>query len=53
MFDPYFTIKDAVFIVFSFLLFIYFVGFYPNYLSHPDNYIPADSLVTPTHIVPE
>jgi len=29
------------------------VFFSPNYLGHPDNYIPADPLVTPLHIVPE
>ena len=29
------------------------VFFYPNYLNHSDNYIPADPLVTPSHIVPE
>jgi ubiquinol-cytochrome c reductase cytochrome b subunit len=31
----------------------FFIFFYPDLLGHPDNYIPADSLVTPTHIVPE
>jgi len=35
------------------MLFIYFVCFDPVYLGHPDNFIPANSLVTPTHIVPE
>ena len=30
-----------------------FVFFMPNYLGHPDNYIEADPLVTPAHIVPE
>ena len=29
------------------------VFFAPNFLGHPDNYIPADPLVTPAHIVPE
>ena len=29
------------------------VGFMPNYLGHPDNYIEANPLVTPAHIVPE
>jgi len=29
------------------------VGFMPNYLGHPDNYIPANPLATPAHIVPE
>jgi len=30
-----------------------FVFFYPNYLGHSDNYIPANPLVTPAHILPE
>jgi len=30
-----------------------FVFFFPNYLGHPDNYILANPLVTPNHIVPE
>lgn len=53
MFHPYFTFKDffAIFVVF--FVFLAFVGFAPNYLSHPDNYIPADALTTPAHIVPE
>jgi len=29
------------------------VFFFPNLLGHPDNYIRADALVTPKHIVPE
>ena len=52
-FYPYFFLKD----LFSYLVFltIYFfvVFFYPNLMSHPDNYIKANPLVTPTHIVPE
>mgnify|MGYP000636529109 CR=1 FL=1 len=52
-FYPYFVIKDT-FAFFSFLLiFILFVFYFPNVLGHPDNYIPADSLHTPAHIVPE
>jgi ubiquinol-cytochrome c reductase cytochrome b subunit len=34
-------------------VFAYFVFYMPNYLGHPDNYIPADPLKTPAHIVPE
>jgi ubiquinol-cytochrome c reductase cytochrome b subunit len=30
-----------------------FLFFYPNLLGHPDNYIPANPMVTPAHIVPE
>jgi ubiquinol-cytochrome c reductase cytochrome b subunit len=52
-FHPYFTIKDLVGFVVFFLIFGYFLFFYPNALGHPDNYIPANPLVTPTHIVPE
>ena len=36
-----------------FAFFFIFVFFYPNVLGHTDNYIPANPLVTPTHIVPE
>jgi ubiquinol-cytochrome c reductase cytochrome b subunit len=37
------------------LLAVFFaiVGFMPNYLGHPDNYIEANALATPAHIVPE
>ena len=52
-FHPYFTIKDMVGFVGFFLVFGYFLFFYPNALGHPDNYIPANPMVTPAHIVPE
>ena len=52
-FHPYFTIKDLVGFVAFFLVFGYFLFFYPNSLGHPDNYIPANPMVTPAHIVPE
>jgi ubiquinol-cytochrome c reductase cytochrome b subunit len=52
-FYPYFVTKDA-FAFFSFLLvFATFVFYFPNTLNHPDNYIPADPLHTPAHVVPE
>jgi len=52
-FHPYYTAKDA-FGLFVFLtIFCLFVFYMPNALGHPDNYIPADPLVTPAHIVPE
>jgi len=35
------------------LVFTYFVCFAPNALGHTDNYIKANPMVTPTHIVPE
>ena len=52
-FHPYFTVKDLVGFVAFFLVFGYFLFFYPNALGHPDNYIPANPMVTPPHIVPE
>jgi len=52
-FHPYYTAKDA-FGLGVFLVFFAAVVFYiPNYMGHPDNYIPADPLATPAHIVPE
>ncbi len=52
-FHPYYTVKDFFGIGVFLLVFAYFVFYAPNYLGHPDNYIPADPLVTPAHIVPE
>ena len=52
-FHPYFTIKDLVGFTIFFLVFGYFLFFHPNSLGHPDNYIPANPMVTPAHIVPE
>ncbi len=52
-FHPYYTSKDTVGIAAFGLLFAWFVFFMPNALGHPDNYIPADPLATPAHIVPE
>nr|NP_038169.1 apocytochrome b [Synura synuroidea]AAF36935.1 apocytochrome b [Synura synuroidea] len=52
-FYPYFYVKDLF--AFFVVMFFYFlvVFYYPNALGHPDNYIPANPLVTPPHIVPE
>ena len=52
-FTPYATIKDALGVVLFFLVFAWFVFYLPDFLGHPDNYIRADSLKTPAHIVPE
>ncbi|QGZ34386.1 cytochrome b [Stappia indica] len=52
-FHPYYTIKDLFAIVVFMILFAYFVFYIPNFLGHADNYIEADPLVTPAHIVPE
>ena len=52
-FTPYATLKDALGLSVFLLVFAWFVFYMPNYLGHPDNYIPADALKTPAHIVPE
>ncbi len=52
-FHPYFTSKDFVGFLWLFLFLGMFVFFMPNSMGHPDNYIPANPLVTPHHIVPE
>ena len=52
-FHPYYTSKDFYFFGLFFLVFAAFIFFAPNYLGHPDNYLPADPMVTPAHIVPE
>ncbi|MBE2277068.1 MAG: cytochrome b N-terminal domain-containing protein, partial [Rhodobacteraceae bacterium] len=52
-FWPYFVIKDLYALVVVLAVFFAVVGFMPNYLGHPDNYIEANPLVTPEHIVPE
>ncbi|MCG8505014.1 MAG: cytochrome b/b6 [Sphingomonadales bacterium] len=52
-FHPYYTVKDAFGVAVFLLVLCFFVFYAPNYLGHPDNYIPADPLNTPAHIVPE
>jgi ubiquinol-cytochrome c reductase cytochrome b subunit len=52
-FHPYYTVKDFFGFGVFFLLFFYMVFFAPNYLGHADNYIEANPMVTPPHIVPE
>jgi len=52
-FHPYYTVKDGFAISVFLILFATFVFFNPNALGHADNYIPANPLVTPAHIVPE
>jgi ubiquinol-cytochrome c reductase cytochrome b subunit len=52
-FTPFATVKDAFAMLVFLLVFAYFVFYMPNYLGHPDNYIEADPLKTPAHIVPE
>jgi quinol-cytochrome oxidoreductase complex cytochrome b subunit len=52
-FHPYYTVKDAFGLCVFFIFYGAFVFFAPNVLGHSENYIPADPLVTPPHIVPE
>jgi ubiquinol-cytochrome c reductase cytochrome b subunit len=52
-FHPYYTIKDSVGMCVYLMVFACLVFFAPNYLGHPDNYIPANPLSTPAEIVPE
>jgi quinol-cytochrome oxidoreductase complex cytochrome b subunit len=53
VFYPYFLIKD-VFAFSCFLIFFAsFIFYYPNLFNHFDNYIPANPLKTPAHVVPE
>ena len=52
-FHPYYTYKDFFGFGIFFMIFAWFVFFSPNSLGHPDNYIPANPMVTPAHIVPE
>ena len=52
-FYPYFYVKDLFGLFIFILVFSFFVIYAPNYMGHPDNYIEANPLVTPAHIVPE
>jgi quinol-cytochrome oxidoreductase complex cytochrome b subunit len=52
-FHPYYTVKDGFAILVFLILFATFVFYNPNILGHADNYIPANPLSTPAHIVPE
>jgi ubiquinol-cytochrome c reductase cytochrome b subunit len=52
-FHPYVTVKDLYAFLVFILVFMFFLFNFPNILGHPDNYIEANPLVTPAHIVPE
>jgi ubiquinol-cytochrome c reductase cytochrome b subunit len=52
-FGLYFVSKDLIALLFLVLVFATIVFFYPEYLGHPDNLIPANPYSTPQHIVPE
>ncbi len=52
-FHPYFTTKDLFGLGVYLLAFCAVVFYAPNMLGEPDNYMPANPLSTPAHIVPE
>ncbi len=52
-FHPYYTAKDGFGVGVFLIVFVLLTFFAPNMLGHPDNYIPANPLSTPAHIVPE
>lgn len=52
-FYPYYFLKDFTFFFFSLAFFSVCVYYFPNVFIHPDNYIRANPMVTPSHIVPE
>ncbi|MGE3691286.1 MAG: cytochrome bc complex cytochrome b subunit [Novosphingobium sp.] len=52
-FFPYFIAKDGWAALVFLMIYMAVVFFAPNYLGHPDNYIPANPMSTPAHIVPE
>ncbi|MAS44325.1 ubiquinol-cytochrome c reductase cytochrome b subunit [Albimonas donghaensis] len=52
-FWPYYVIKDLFALAVILLVFVVLVFYMPNWLGHPDNYIEANALSTPAHIVPE
>src|SRR5205823_11839966 len=52
-FHPYHTIKDSFGLCVALLVLAFFVFYAPNFFASADNYIPANPMVTPNHIVPE
>nr|YP_010886802.1 apocytochrome b [Paralagenidium karlingii]WJH17918.1 apocytochrome b [Paralagenidium karlingii] len=52
-FYPYFYVKDLFGFFILLFIFLFFIFYFPNTLGHPDNYIEANPMKTPLHIVPE
>ena len=53
LFHPYFSLKDIFGVIVLFIFFIIIIFYFPRLLGDPENFIPANSLVTPIHIQPE
>lgn len=52
-FNPYFVLKDLVGFIIIFILLTILTLKSPYFLGDPDNFIPANPLITPIHIQPE
>jgi quinol-cytochrome oxidoreductase complex cytochrome b subunit len=52
-FFPYFYFKDLFTLIILLIFFVYIVCYMPNLFNHADNYIKANPMSTPKHIVPE
>lgn len=52
-FTPFATVKDIFAISVFLTFFSWFLFYMPDYMGHPDNYIPGDTMSTSAHIVPE
>jgi ubiquinol-cytochrome c reductase cytochrome b subunit len=52
-FHPYFSYKDIFGFIFIIIILFILTTLAPYKLGDPDNFIPANPLVTPPHIQPE
>nr|QKK69296.1 cytochrome b [Anterhynchium (Dirhynchium) sp. QHZ-2020] len=53
IFYPYFILKDLISMIFIMIFFLIFILQNPFYLGDPDNFSPANPMITPAHIKPE
>lgn len=52
-FHAYYSVKDSVGFIILITALLFTVLFFPNIFTDPENFIPANPLVTPVHIKPE
>lgn len=52
-FHPYYTVKDVIGFIILIILLVWLSTFSPTLLTDPENFLPANPLVTPVHIMPE